>query len=208
MRYGFVGTSGSARQLLSLAVEAERAGWDGFFTWDGISIAETESFDPWTLLGAAAVRTSTIRLGAMVFSLPRRRPWVVARQAITVDHLSGGRLIMPVGLGAVGDGGDSMVSGEIMDPARRVDALDDTLAILDLAWTGESFTYTGPEYQVQDLVLQPRPVQNPRIPIWVVASWPAPTAMNRAIAWDGILPSRFGDPIEPLGPEEIAEMVN
>ncbi|WP_127131527.1 LLM class flavin-dependent oxidoreductase [Georgenia sp. SYP-B2076] len=205
MRFGLTGSFGSARQMLDLAVEAEHAGWDGFFTWDGIS--EIEAFDPWSLLAAVAVSTSTIRLGATLLTLPLRRPWVVARQALTVDHLSEGRLVVQVGLGPFDDGGNSRVSGEISDPRRRVMELDDTLAILDLAWQGESFSYAGPEYQVHDLVLRPRPVQSPRIPIWLTASWPAPDSMGRAITWDGVLPSRLCDPIDPLAPAEIGELV-
>jgi alkanesulfonate monooxygenase SsuD/methylene tetrahydromethanopterin reductase-like flavin-dependent oxidoreductase (luciferase family) len=207
MRFGFVGTFGSAHQMVDLAVEAERAGWDGFFMWDGISVGEVDTFDPWTLLGAVAVRTSTIRLGAMIFSLARRRPWKVAREALTVDHLSGGRLVIPVGLGATDDGGYSRVSGDDVDRRTRAERLDDTLAILEQAWTGEPFSYTGPQYQVRDLVFRPRPVQQPRIPVWVVASWPVPRSMNRAIRWDGILPSRHGDPLEPLTAHELREVV-
>ncbi|KAE8763300.1 LLM class flavin-dependent oxidoreductase [Georgenia thermotolerans] len=207
MKFGLVGTFGSARQMVDLAVEAERAGWDGFFTWDGISVGEVDTFDPWTLLGAIAVRTSTIRLGAMVFSLPRRRPWKVAREALTVDHLSGGRLVIPVGLGATDDGGYSRVSGDDVDRRTRAERLDDTLAILERAWTGEPFSYTGAQYQVRDLVFRPRPVQRPRIPVWVVASWPVPRSMQRAVRWDGVLPSRHGDPFEPFSAAELREVV-
>ena len=126
-----------------MAVAAEEAGWDAFMAWDGISVGPMDTFDPWTVLGAAAVRTSRITLGAMVFSLPRRKPWEVARQALTVDHLSGGRLVLPVGLGAVDDGAYSRVSGETTDVKERAALLDDSLAILDLAWTGEQVQLRG-----------------------------------------------------------------
>ncbi|MFH5823860.1 LLM class flavin-dependent oxidoreductase [Georgenia sp. AZ-5] len=203
MKFGLIGTFGSAQQMVDLAVEAERAGWDGFFAWDGISVGAIDTFDPWTLLGAIAVKTSRIRLGAMVFSLARRRPWKVAREALTVDHLSGGRLVIPVGLGATDDGGYSRVSGDDVERRTRAERLDDALAILDLAWRGETFSYTGKQYQVRDLVFRPRPVQRPRVPVWIVGVWPAPRSMQRAIAWDGILPSRHGDPFEPLTPQEL-----
>ncbi|WP_127131529.1 LLM class flavin-dependent oxidoreductase [Georgenia sp. SYP-B2076] len=206
MKFGFVATCGSTDQILQMAVEAERAGWDGFFTWDGISVGPYDTFDPWALLGAVAATTSTIRIGAMVFSLPRRKPWEVARQAVTVDHLSGGRLVMPVGLGAVDDGGYSRVSGETTDIRTRAQLLDDTLAILDRAWTGEPFSYDGTHHHVRHMVFRPTPVQSP-IPIWVVGAWPAPRSMRRASTRQGVLPANIANPMEPLPPEEIAKML-
>src|SRR5699024_8860539 len=134
MKFGFVGCFGTVDQVVEMAVAAEDAGWDGFFTWDGISVGAMDTFDPWAVLGALAVRTERITLGAMVFALPRRKPWEFARQALTVDHLSGGRLVLPVGLGAVDDGGFSRVSGQPTDRRTRAELLDDSLAILDLAW--------------------------------------------------------------------------
>ncbi|MEE6282163.1 LLM class flavin-dependent oxidoreductase [Georgenia sunbinii] len=206
MKFGVVGTFASAEQVVAMAVAAEDAGWDGFFTWDGISIGPTDTFDPWALLGAIAVRTSRIRLGAMVFALPRRQPWQVAREAITVDHLSGGRLVIPVGLGAVDDGGFSRVSGATTDRRTRAELLDDSLAILDLAWRGEPFSYTGTHHRVSDLVFRPRPVQRPRVPIWVVGAWPAPRSMNRAVRWDGVLPVPLAGREHRVTPEMVAEI--
>ncbi|QTE27902.1 LLM class flavin-dependent oxidoreductase [Pengzhenrongella sicca] len=206
MKFGIVASSGSTDQVLEMAQAAERAGWDGFFTWDGISVGPGDTFDPWTLLGAVAATTSTIRLGAMVFSIPRRKPWEVARQALTVDHLSGGRLVLPVGLGATDDGAYSRVSGESTDRKVRAEQLDDALAILDLAWTGEPFSFEGTHTRVRDLVFRPRPVQRPRIPVWVVAAWPAERSMRRAVGREGIIPIRRGDPFTPLGPVELGEL--
>jgi alkanesulfonate monooxygenase SsuD/methylene tetrahydromethanopterin reductase-like flavin-dependent oxidoreductase (luciferase family) len=206
MKFGFVASCGSTRQVLEMAVAAEQAGWDGFFTWDGISVGPYETYDPWALLGALAVRTHSIRLGAMVFSLPRRKPWEVARQAVTVDRLSGGRLILPVALGAVDDGGYSRVSGETTDTRTRAELLDDSLAILDLAWTGEAFSYRGFHHEVRDLVFRPTPVQRP-IPVWVVGSWPAGRSMRRAMCRQGIIPARLGDPLTPLAVDELRELV-
>ncbi len=207
MRFGFVGSfASSTDQVLEMAVAAEEAGWDGYFTWDGISIGDVATFDPWSLLGALAVRTSHIRLGAMVFALPRRHPWKVARESVTVDHLSGGRLIMPVGLGAVDDGGFSRVSGATTDRRTRAELLDDSLAILDLAWRGEPFSYRGTHHRAEDLVFRPRPVQRPRIPVWVVGAWPAPRSMNRAVQWDGVLPTPLAGPEHPVTPEMVAEI--
>ena len=189
MKFGFVGSYGSVAQVLQMGREAEAHGWDGFFTWDGISVGEMDTWDPWALLGALAVSTERIRLGAMVFALARRRPWKVAREALTVDHLSGGRLVMPVALGAVEDGGFTRVRGEATSARERAERLDEALAILERAWSGEQFSYSGAHHEVTDLVFRPRPVQRPRIPVWVVGAWPSERSMGRAARWDGLLPS-------------------
>lgn len=208
MKFGFVGSYGSAHQILEMAEEAEAAGWDGFFTWDGISIGETDTFDPWSLLGALAVKTTKMTLGAMIFPLSRRRPWKVAREAITIDHLSNGRLVIPVGLGAADhDGGFSRVSNEVTDRKQRAQLLDETLDILKLAWTGEPFSYQGEHHKVDNLVFRPIPVQQPRIPIWVVATVPSDKSMSRAAKWDGIVPSFRAHPFEPASADEIREVV-
>lgn len=206
MRYGVVASFGSVEQVLEMAVAAEEAGWDGFFTWDGISVGKMDTFDPWALLGAVAVSTTRIRLGAMVFALARRHPWKVAREAITVDHLSGGRLVMPVGLGAVDDGAFSRVSGAPTERRTRAELLDDSLAILDLAWRGEPFSYAGTHHGVEDLVFRPRPVQRPRVPVWVVGAWPSRRSMDRALRWDGVLPQPMGGPGEPVTPQMVADI--
>jgi alkanesulfonate monooxygenase SsuD/methylene tetrahydromethanopterin reductase-like flavin-dependent oxidoreductase (luciferase family) len=206
MKFGFVASGGSTDQILEMAVAAETAGWDGFFTWDGISIGEGDTFDPWALLGALATKTSTMTLGAMVFPLSRRRPWKVAREAITIDHLSHGRLVLPVGLGAIDDGGFSKVSGETTDRKQRAELLDETLEILELAWRGEAFSYAGKHYTATDLLFRPQPVQQPRIPIWVVAAFPSDKSMNRAIRWDGVIPSLRIRPFGPIEPGELAEI--
>lgn len=206
MRYGVVASYGSVGQVVEMAVAAEEAGWDGFFTWDGISVGEMDTFDPWVLLGAVATCTSRIRLGAMVFALARRHPWKVAREAITVDQLSAGRLVMPVGLGAPDDGAFSRVSGAPTERRTRAELLDDSLAILDLAWRGEPFSHTGTHHRVENLVFRPTPVQRPRIPIWVVGAWPSRRSMDRALRWDGVLPQPMGGPGEPVTPQMVADI--
>ena len=207
MRFGFVGSYGSVSQVVQMAQEAEAHGWDGFFTWDGISVGEMDTWDPWALLGALAVSTERIRLGAMIFALARRRPWKVAREALTVDHLSGGRLVMPVALGAVEDGGFTRVRGEATTARERAERLDEALAILEQAWSGEPFSYSGVHNKVTDLVFRPRPVQQPRIPVWVVGAWPSERSMGRAARWDGLLPQRRGNGLQPLTPPEVAAAV-
>lgn len=206
MRFGFVGSYGTVHEVLRMAQEAEAHGWDGFFTWDGISIGPVDTWDPWTLLGAVATRTSRIRLGAMIFPLARRRPWKVAREALTVDHLSGGRLVLPVGLGVSLDGGFSKVNGEAQTARERAERLDEALAILEAAWTGEPFSHEGTHYQVDGLQVVPRPVQAPRIPVWTVAGIGSARSMGRAARWDGAVLQQTGTEHEPTT-AEVADAV-
>jgi len=202
-----VGSYGTTAQLLEIAQEADAAGWDAFFTWDAISVpGMEETWDPWALLAAVAVRTERIRLGALVFAPARRRPWKLAREAVTVDHLSGGRLVLPVGLGVPDDGGFSRVSGEATTMRERAERLDELLAVCDQAWRGEPVTFTGRHYRVTDLVLRPTPVQRPRVPVWPVGGWPSPRSMARAARWDGVVLQRTGSE-EPLSTADVADAV-
>ena len=206
MRYGIVASYGGAAEHVAMARATEEAGWDGFFTWDGISVGPVETWDPWVLLGAAATATERVRLGALVFSPARRRPWKLAREAVTVDHLSRGRLVLPVGLGGDFDGGYTAVSGEARPVRERAERLDETLAILAAAWTGEAFSHHGTHYRVDDLVLAPPPVQRPRIPVWPVAGLGSDRSMARAARWDGAVLQRVGSEEHP-GPDAVAEAV-
>lgn len=129
MRYGFVLPGGDAREAAELAGEAEAAGWDGFFVWDSVW-----GVDPWVSLAAAAVRTESIRLGTMLTPLSRRRPWKLAGETVTLDHLSGGRLVLSVGLGAVETGFAAF--GEETDRKIRSELLDEGLDVLTGLWRG------------------------------------------------------------------------
>lgn len=206
LRFGIVGSAGDVHELVHLAQEAEAHGWDGFFTWDGISVGPLDTWDPWTLLGAVAARTERIRLGAMIFALARRRPWKVARETVTLDHLSRGRLVLPVGLGVDDDGGFSRVSGEARTARERAERLDEALEILRRAWTGEPFSFAGRHHTVADLVISPAPVQRPGVPVWPVAGWPSPRSMARAARWQGAVLQRTGSP-DPLTPADVADAV-
>ncbi|MGY4644154.1 LLM class flavin-dependent oxidoreductase [Cellulomonas sp. URHB0016] len=208
MRFGFVGSFGSVVEVVDMAVEAETHGWDGFFTWDGVALDGMEAWDPWAVLAAAAVRTSKIRLGALVFALPRRRPWVFAKQAVTVDHLSGGRVVLPVGLGVPDDRAVTGVAAEAPDRRRRAELLDENLAILEHAFSGEKFSYAGTHHTITDMQLLPRPLQQPRIPVWVIGSFPSERSMGRTVRWDGVVPQLRGERAqESMTPAEVAEVV-
>ena len=206
MKFGFVTSFGSAGDYVDLAREAERAGWDGVFAWDDISVDRGDVFDPWVVLGAMAAVTERITLGAMVFSLARRRPWKVARKSITIDNLSNGRFVLPVGLGGTWDGGYARVSTD--EPSRKVRAekLDECLEILDLCWSGETVSFQGKHYWMKDLRFD-RPVQRPRIPIWTVGAWPYPKSLARAARWDGVIVSDMtGGEDQELTPVTVAEV--
>ncbi|GGJ88533.1 luciferase-like protein [Pilimelia anulata] len=191
---------GDAATAAELATVAERAGWDGFFVWEPVW-----GVDAWISLAAAAMRTSRIRLGTLLTPLPRRRPWDLAGQVATLDNLSGGRVVLSVGLGATHEGWLAFEP----DRGRKVRAelLDEGLAILDGLWRGQPFTYDGLHHSVRptDFVVPPPPVQRPRVPIWVVGGWPAPRSMRRAAAWDGWLPNVVAPLSGPLTPELLAE---
>ena len=190
MQYSFVfpGTA-DLHLMVDLASEAEAAGWDGLFYWDGI-VKGAEPLDPWVVLSAIAMRTEQIRIGAVLVPLPWRPPWIVARATTTLDHLSNGRLILPIGLGAMSphdvEAGRSIV-GEPIDRRLRAELLDEGIDILNGLATGEPFSYQGKHYQINDVKLT-APVQRPRVPIWTVGAWGAPKSMNRAFRTDGWLP--------------------
>ncbi len=208
MKYGFIVPKGDPRTVAELAHEAEAAGWDGVFYWDGICVGEMETYDPWVVMAAIAMRTDRVRIGAILTPPARRRPWKLARETMTLDHLSGGRLVLPVGLGALDDGGFSKV-GEPTDRKVRAGLLDESLEILTGLWSGEPFSYEGEHYTLEEMTFLPPPVQRPRIPIWVVGAWPSRKSMNRALRYDGLLAAAVSDtPEGPPGvtPETIRAM--
>jgi alkanesulfonate monooxygenase SsuD/methylene tetrahydromethanopterin reductase-like flavin-dependent oxidoreductase (luciferase family) len=200
MKCGFVLPGGTANHQLEQAIAAEEAGWDAVFVWEA-----AYGVDAWSLLAAMAQRTSRIRLGTMLTPLPWRRPWKVASQAVTLDALSGGRAILAVGLGAVDPGLGT--TGEVTDRKERADLLDEGIDIIAALWSGD-YLYKGAKFDV-DLAARmqffgplPRPVQQPRIPIWCVAKWPHPKSMRRILRFDGLLP--YAD---ELTPDVVRDMI-
>jgi alkanesulfonate monooxygenase SsuD/methylene tetrahydromethanopterin reductase-like flavin-dependent oxidoreductase (luciferase family) len=206
MRYGFTVTTGDPGTVADLAAEAEAAGWDGVFYYDAIAIGDAPSYDPWVVMAAMAVRTERVRLGAIVTPPARRRPWKLAREAMTLDRLSNGRLILPVGLGTLDDAGFANV-GEPTDARTRAEMLDESLAILSGLWTGEPFAFAGRHYRFGPMTFRPTPVQRPRIPIWVIGAWPHERSMRRAIRWDGVYVQAQGTDGAPAsGPDPIRDV--
>lgn len=142
--------------------------------------------DPWVALAAVAMRTSRIRIGTTVTPLPRRRPWKLAREATTLDHLSGGRLTLGVGIGGGADEWERL--GEQPSLRERGAMLDEALEVLRGLWSGEPFSFDGRFYHVRDAHFLPRPLQQPGIPVWVGGFWPNKAPFRRAARWDGVFP--------------------
>ena len=208
MQYGFIIPGGDLATILDLATDAEAAGWDGVFYWDGIYFGHMgPMYDPWVVLGAIAERTRRGRIGVVLTPVSRRRPWKLARETVTVDHLSHGRLIVPVGLGALDDGGFGKV-GEVTDRKTRAELLDEGLAILTGLWSGLPFAFTGKHYHLEEMTFLPPPVQQPRIPIWVPGAWPRERSLARALRYDGLLPDKLtaAGEHEPVTPDDIRAM--
>jgi alkanesulfonate monooxygenase SsuD/methylene tetrahydromethanopterin reductase-like flavin-dependent oxidoreductase (luciferase family) len=181
---------GDVRTVAALAADAEAAGWDGFFVWDHLAFVKAWKLriaDPWMLLAGVAMATERLRLGPMVTPLARRRPWKVARETVTLDRLSGGRLVLGVGLGEPPED-EYGTFGEPTDPVVRAAMLDEGLEVLTRLWSGETVSFQGRHYQVDQVAFQPTPVQQPRIPIWVAGAWPRPGPLRRAARFDGSFP--------------------
>lgn len=191
MRYGVsLGAAGAGRDprtMAELAALAEAAGWDGMFLEDYVVYqgqVGTPTYDPWIVLAAMAMATRRIRLGTTVTPVPRRRPWKLASEALTLDHLSGGRFVLGVGAGDVSDPGFAR-TGEPTAATTRAELLDEGLEIIAGLWSGKPFSHCGKHYRVEGLQLSPPPIQKPRIPIWVGGDWRAAGVRRRLARWDG-----------------------
>ena len=189
---------------VELAVLAEASGWDGFFVWDHIVVADGMPVgDPWVHLGAIAQATDRLTIGPMVTPVPRRRPWVLARQATAVDHLSRGRLILGVGIGFP-PSEEFATFGEPTGDRERADMLDEGLEVLEGMWTGEEFGYDGRHYSVRPTRFAPMPVRAGGIPIWVAASWANLRPLRRAARFQGVFPVKMD--MSAWTPAEVEEL--
>jgi Luciferase-like monooxygenase len=184
------------RDLIELGIDAERAGFDGFFLWDHLVWSDSGDgppiVDPWLCLAVVAANTSRIRIGTLITPVPRRRPWQLAKETTTLDLLSGGRLTLGVGIGSPAYG-DFGIFHEPTDDRVRAELLDEGLAALAGLWAGERFSMTGQHFTIDPVRFSPRPVQQPRIPVWVGGVLPAPRPIARAARWDGMVPIRYAD---------------
>ncbi len=182
-----------------LAEAAETNGFDGVFIWD--QIARPHKALPAAHVGVAlaviAQRTSRVRFGALVTPLTRRRPHDFAREAVSLDRLSGGRLIVGVGLG-VNTGGELERFGEETDERIHGDRLDEALNVVLQCWTGTNVMHHGTHFRVDDVAFTPTPVQQPRVPIWVACRSQAVRPLRRAARFDGLVPET-----DPAGVEAM-----
>lgn len=180
---GAAGVGRDPRGLAELARVVEGSGWDGLFLEDYLVYqgdASLPTYDPWICLAAIAVATERIRIGTTVTPLPRRRPWKVAAEVVALDELSGGRMILGVG---IGDPGDPFL--EEKSPPVLAEMLDEGLAIIDQLWTGQPINHQGRHYRLEDVQLTARPVQRPRVPVWVGGNLLVPAVRRRILRWDG-----------------------
>ncbi|MFP3882846.1 MAG: LLM class flavin-dependent oxidoreductase [Actinomycetota bacterium] len=210
MRYAVnlpnLGALADPRSAVRVAVAAEEAGWDGVFVWDHILGWDgAEVGDAWVILAAMARATADIRLGPMVTPLPRRRPWVLARQAVTLDQLSNGRLTCGVGLGTPPET-EFARFGEEAEARLRAAKLDEGLDILVGMWAGAPFDYKGEHYRIEkETRFLPVPKQRPRIPIWVAGTIGIRAPMRRSARFEGYFP------VTPEGstpdPDQVARAV-
>jgi alkanesulfonate monooxygenase SsuD/methylene tetrahydromethanopterin reductase-like flavin-dependent oxidoreductase (luciferase family) len=163
-----------------LAVRAEQAGWDGFFLWDHVDYRDPVRAlaDPWICMAAIACATERVLTGPLITPPARRRIHKLARETVTLDRLSGGRLIFGAGLGS-DNSGEFSKFGEEPDGRARAALLDEGLEKLAAYWAGE---------------FEPRPLQQPRIPVWLAARWPNRKPVRRALEWDGLFPIDLPDP--------------
>ena len=208
MRFGFVVPHADARDFAEIAALGERHGWDGVFTWEAVF-----GVYAWSTLAAAAMVTERIRLGTLLTPAARWRPWDLASAVGTVDRLSGGRVTMSVGLGAVHAGWTAFEP----DEGRRVRAekLDECLAIYDGLLRGQPFSYDGKHFSVQpaDHLLPDPPVQRPHPPVWVVGAYVTgrdrQPSLDRAARWNGLLPTVIdgGEGRDVRDPAELAALV-
>jgi alkanesulfonate monooxygenase SsuD/methylene tetrahydromethanopterin reductase-like flavin-dependent oxidoreductase (luciferase family) len=203
-----VGIFGDPSLLVDIATAAEEAGWDGFFVWDHILYRDPQWHvaDPVVVSAAVATCTNRIRFGILVNALARRRIAKVARETVTLDRLSGGRLVVGAGLGSLPSEFEAF--GESADLRTRAARLDESLEMLEALWTGKPVSYWGDQLVVSDVTMLPAPVQKPRIPVWCGGRWPNKAPFRRAARWDGMMPLhaqyRVG---ETMPPGELREII-
>ena len=205
MRFGVVlptsGVGDDPHTVIDLAVDAEAAGWDGVFIWDFPFVGPRFGrkvqmiHEAWALMAGMAMRTERILIGTMLTALAWRSPWLIAKQASTLQSLSGGRFVLSVGLGFPPPDGTYFY--EETERRTRAAMLDEGLQIVEQLWTGKPLQFEGRFYRARnDPVMLP--VAKPRPKVWVVGAWnrqaeawPKKRSFRRALHWDGLLPQVF-----------------
>jgi alkanesulfonate monooxygenase SsuD/methylene tetrahydromethanopterin reductase-like flavin-dependent oxidoreductase (luciferase family) len=142
---------------------------DHFVDWTNPAVPWLEA---WTLLAAAARETTRIRLATYVSQIPLRHPAMLARQALTVDHISGGRLEVGLGTGLAIDPAYDMIGIPNWEPKERVARFGEYVEVVDRLLSNERSSYEGRYYRIQNAAMNPRPIQRPRPPIVIAALSP------------------------------------
>jgi alkanesulfonate monooxygenase SsuD/methylene tetrahydromethanopterin reductase-like flavin-dependent oxidoreductase (luciferase family) len=154
-------------------------------------------FEAWTLLSAIATQTSKIRIGTLVTPFAWRNPAFLARQAMTVDHVSNGRLELGLGSGVSSDNSYEMTGIPNWGPGERVARFREYVEVVDRLLSNEVTNFEGRYYKIKEAVMSPRPVQRPRPPITIAAHGPG---MLKIAA-------RYADTWTTLGPAESPEKI-
>lgn len=198
------------QQVLDQFIMAEQLGFD--HAWLVDHLVDTDGppdngcLEGWTLLAAIAARTSRIRLGVLVSSNTFRHPSLLLKEAVTVDHVSGGRLVLGIGTGWHGDE-HRRYGFDLPPPPERVDRLEEAVQVISMLMNQERTTFHGRFYRLDDAPLAPRPIQEPRIPILIAAHRPRMLriAAQYADQWDTFaeMPGTATDGVR----SEIAERV-
>jgi len=188
---------------------AEDCGWDGVFIWDVLIGYNTELVADVAatsvLLAAAALATTRIRLGTLVTAVPRRRPAQLAREIATLDRLSEGRMILGAGLGEP-VGNEYGRVGAPTDLTVLAGMCDEGLEAITLLWSGEPVSFRGRYVTVDEVVMRPVPVQQPRVPVFIGGTWPRQGPARRAARWDGSVLHAGTAWEQPPDPAVIAQM--
>ena len=176
-------------RILDEFVMAEDLGFDHAWLVDHLVDTDGPSDHPcleaWTLLAAIAARTSRIRIGVLVSSNTFRHPSLLLKEAVTVDHVSDGRLILGIGTGWH-EGEHRRYGLPLPDAPERVARLEEAVEIAVRLMTEPRVTFNGTYYQLDDAVFQPKPIQQPRIPILIAAHRPRMIRLAARFAdqWD------------------------
>lgn len=200
----------SWQQVLDEFTLAEELGFD--HAWLVDHLVDTDGppdngcLEGWTLLAAIAARTSRIRLGVLVSSNTFRHPALLLKEAVTVDHVSGGRLVLGIGTGWHLDE-HRRYGFALPPPPERVDRFEEAVQVICSLMSQERTTFRGKHYQLEDAPLAPRPLQQPRIPILIAAHRPRMLriAARYADQWDtfAAMPGSATDGVR----SEVAERV-
>jgi alkanesulfonate monooxygenase SsuD/methylene tetrahydromethanopterin reductase-like flavin-dependent oxidoreductase (luciferase family) len=198
-----VGEFGDTRVLVELAVLAEEHGWDGVYLWDHVLYHDPSwpVANPTVTAAAIAALTNRIRLIVM-HVLPRRRVQIVARESVSLDVLSGGRLTFAAAIGSMDL--EYAGFGEPADLRARGALLDAALRDLCGLWSSNDVTVAGGSEPVR---MVPGPLQQPRIPIWCGGRWPNRAPLRRAARYDGAMPTFEAQNKRVVAPAELAAAV-